>query len=97
MQIENYEYTTITKYDETVFRFSKAFKTFDELESWLIEKNILTSERPELLAEWNTYKPQGRSWDNYIIDKYNNDGKLNLISRYCKITDTYQAYGFLFI
>ena len=96
MQIENYEYTTKTKYNETVFRFSKSFQTFNQLESWLIEKKIMIPERPELIAEWDTYKPQGRPQDGYIIDKYNNDS-LNMIARYCKITDTYQAYGFLVI
>lgn len=93
MQIENYEYIANTKYGEKVFRFSKSFKTFEELETWLIDKKILIPERPELMDEWNTYKPQGRHWDNYIIDEYNND-RLNLISRYCLDIHEFQAYGF---
>ena len=93
MEIENYEYTTKTKYNETFFRFSKSFKTFDELKNWATEKDILIPERNALMEEWEQYKPQGRKTDHYIIDKYNDD-QINIISRYCPVTMTYQIYGF---
>ena len=93
MKIANYEYTTKNNKGENFFRFSKSFQTFEELEGWAVEKEILIPERKALMAEWNEYKPNGRSWDNYIIDKYNYD-QINIISRYCPITKTYQIYGF---
>ena len=93
MKIENYEYMAKSNTGENFFRFSKSFRTFQELESWTIQKNILTPEKTELWQEWQQYKPQGRVQDGYIIDKYN-DNDINIIVRYCRDTNTYQIYGF---
>ena len=93
MKIENYEYMAKSNTGETFFRFSKSFQTFQELESWTIQKNILLPEKTALWQEWQEYKPQGRSWDGYIIDKYN-DNDINIIVRHCRDTNTYQIYGF---